>query len=497
MIESVVDGISVIMATKYGLAVSSAFVKGTAGPSLESMRRNYTKDKLIDVACSLGWLVRDTMGVDTFRACLNLVESSPACGGGLERLAKAYRLNRLGPYRDKALNAAKITSEDFVTHMANFGLDTYGEPLPRVGGGGDEEEEAAAAAAALAASSQCRLHTQQHQQHQQGDSVLISQEDLPVMSLFDPDKTPAIPSGQGGDGGDDGKGKVSAPIANDDPDCVGDVDDPHHVSDVGNVRAPAATDPLLAGGTLGRVADQSQAQARTQVQGPAVTKKLCKSIWRDDVCTNKECERAHPARCGDPRCFPLRWKECQHWHRAPGQVRTQHSQGHSQGNGRSVDPGSAGLKKAQGEGRRKRQQQQQSPPLQQQQKRGQRQGQQGRQQQPQRQQQRLHQRGALAPRPPPPGPRLLPPPPLQVPHQWRTWNGPLWQPPWGLSVGEWPLLQQQQQQQQQHHSGGPTYRDVLKGGNGGGPGPASGHHSQLLQRLAALEQRLAGLNLNF
>ncbi len=60
------------------------------------MRRSYTKDKLIDVACSLGWLVRDTMGIDTFRACLNLVDSSPGCGGGLERLAKAYKLDRLG-----------------------------------------------------------------------------------------------------------------------------------------------------------------------------------------------------------------------------------------------------------------------------------------------------------------------------------------------------------------------------------------------------------------
>ena len=57
------------------------------------MRRSYTKDKLIDVACSLGWLVRDTMGIDTFRACLNLVDSSPGCGGGLERLAKAYKLD--------------------------------------------------------------------------------------------------------------------------------------------------------------------------------------------------------------------------------------------------------------------------------------------------------------------------------------------------------------------------------------------------------------------
>ena len=48
------------MATKYGLAIATPFVKGTAGSTIETLRRNYNKDNLIHVASSLGWLVRDT-----------------------------------------------------------------------------------------------------------------------------------------------------------------------------------------------------------------------------------------------------------------------------------------------------------------------------------------------------------------------------------------------------------------------------------------------------
>ncbi len=352
------------MATKYGLAVAAPFVKGTAGSTIETLRRNYNKDNLIHAASSIGWLVRDTLGIDVFKACLNLVESSPACGGGMERLAKAYKLNRLGPYREGALNAAKITSEDFVAHMAKHGLNSYGDPL-------EDEEEAAAAAAALAASSQQhQLRTQQ----QRGDSTLFSQ-DLPVLSLLDPD----------GGGGDDGGREVSAPKANDDPALVDDVDDPC----TGNVRAPAVTDPLLAGGTVGRAADQSQAQAGSQVRGQGqaqadLRKKLCKTVWRDDVCKDWTCDRAHPPRCGNPLCYPTRRKDCQHWHRIAGKLQ-QHSgqpsqqqqqqrqqrqrQQHQQGNGLRAGPGRAGHQQAQGNGNRSaplgrrqhRQQQQQLP----------------------------------------------------------------------------------------------------------------------------------------
>ncbi len=362
------------MATKYGLAIAAPFVKGTAGSTMETLRRNHNKDNLIQVASSLGWLVRDTLGIDVFKACLNLVESSPGCGGGMERLAKAYKLNRLGPYREGALNAAKITSEEFIAHMAKYGLNSYGEPL-------EDEEEAAAAAAALAASSQQQqLITQQQQRQQQGDSELFSR-DLPVMSLFDSGETSMVGgSGGGGADGDDDGGRVSAPIANDDPARVDGVDDPHHVNDTGNVRAPAATDPLLAGGTVGRHggADQSQAQAGSQVQGlaPADKKKLCKTVWRDDVCTDWTCDRAHPPRCGDPMCYPKRRKGCQYWHRGAGKLQQQQmlSQQSSQqpsqqlqrqqqrqhrrqqqqrqqtrqGNGHGAGPGRAGWRQAQG-----------------------------------------------------------------------------------------------------------------------------------------------------
>ncbi len=418
------------MATKYGLALAAPFVKGTAGSSFETLRRNHNKDNLIHVASSLGWLVRDTLGVDVFRACPNLVESSPSCGGGMERLAKAYKLNRLGPYKNGAINAAKISSEDFVLHMAKHGLNSYGEPL-------DDEDEAAAAVAALAASSQQQqqLHMQQQRQQQRQqdpeDSLLFSQD--PGASLLD----------GAADCGGVSRGKVSAPSANDDHDPVVDVDEPHQVLDAGNVRAPAATDPLLAGGAVGRSADQSQVQAGSQVQGQAPAdnrKKLCKTVWRGDVCTDWTCDRAHPPRCGDPMCYPRRRSTCQHWHRGstgtqqqssqrslphpqgqqqqrPRQQRHQpQQQQHQQGNGHGAAPGRAGRRQAQGfqgqSAHRRPEQQQQS-----------------------RQHQRVRPRSRQGQRPPP---AALPPPPLLSQHP-----------------GNW---------QQQQHRQVPSYRDVVANG---------------------------------
>ncbi len=105
----------------------------------------------------------------------------------METLEKAYRLDRLGPYKGGALNAAKISSKDFVAHMASFGLDSYGEPLSVGDGrggaeaGGDDEgaaaAEAAAAAAELEADSQQTMATQKV-------SLLFSQEggDLPGLA---------------------------------------------------------------------------------------------------------------------------------------------------------------------------------------------------------------------------------------------------------------------------------------------------------------------------
>ena len=42
------------MATTHGLALGRSFVRGQAGPSLESIKRNYDKEKLAGAAASLG-----------------------------------------------------------------------------------------------------------------------------------------------------------------------------------------------------------------------------------------------------------------------------------------------------------------------------------------------------------------------------------------------------------------------------------------------------------
>ncbi len=164
--------------------------------------------------------------------------------------------------------------------------------------------------------------------------------------------------------GGDGDSKVSASVVNDDHAHVGDVDDPDRVppgdNDDGNVRAPAATDPFVvaAGVTVGRIADQSQDQARTRAPDPAgSTKKLCTSVWRDEIGKVRECDRAHQPRCGDPRCFPVRRGDCQHWHRL-GNAQQQRQQ-QQQGNGRSAGPGRAGRPQAQGKFLRNRGQRQQ------------------------------------------------------------------------------------------------------------------------------------------
>ncbi len=297
------------------------------------------------------------------------------------------------------------------------------------------------------------------------DAIASSGEQEEEDSIFSGLGTLTGPGGDGSGGGcsvgggDDGGGQVSAPIAHDDHERVGVVDD--SVQATGNVRAPAATDPLVdAGSTVGRNgAGQSQDQAGAQVQGPGAAankKKLCKSVWRDDVCRVKECDRAHPPRCGDPGCFPMRRPSCQHWHRLGEALRQQQPQQQHQqqrqqqqrgsgqqlqqlqqhqGNGSSAGPGRAGRQQAQGRQRDRRprqgrqgqqQQQQQRQQHSQRVRRGgwQQRGSQQQQQQPQkqRQQQRQQPLGGMQQR---------------RPHQW-----------------------QQQQQQQQ----GPTYRDVAARG---------------------------------
>ena len=145
------------------------------------------------------------------------------------------------------------------------------------------------------------------------------------------------------------------------------------------VHAPAETGPLVADGvTVGRnEVDQSQGQDGAQAQGISAAERkrpqrraVCVAIRRGDFCVDKDCPKEHPARCGDPGCFPTWRRDCPLWH-----VRSSPTQ--AQGNGASAGPGRAGRPQPQGAGQQ-----------------GQREGRrrQGRQQQRRRQQEPVQQR---------------------------------------------------------------------------------------------------------
>ncbi len=263
-----------------------------------------------------------------------------------------------------------------------------------------------------------------------------------------------------------------------------------------NVHAPAETGPLVVeGATKGRgrnEVDQSQDQGGAQAQDISAGRRrpqrrtVCAAIRRGVFCMDRTCPKEHPARCGDPACFPIWRKDCPLWH-----VKISSAPNSSQGNDKGAGPGRAGRSQVQGQqGRREQQGRRQ------QQGRGQRQPQQGQPrggQQPGRQQQQRGQglpegqpvRDWHQPRPqqrqPLPIPSLLHPPrPQQAP--WLGW---------------------QQQQQQQHQQGpaqdqrwqglglSPSYRDVARGGAVTGQLSQVQVQGLLLARLAALEERLA------
>ncbi len=436
------------MATKYGLALALPFVKGTAGSSLETLRKNHKKDDLIYAASSLGWLVRDTLGIDIFRACLNLVESSPGCGGGMERLAKAYKMGRLGPYKKGALNAAKITTEEFVSHMASFGLDSYGEPLGADSGDGDDEE-AAAAAAALNADSQLEMKTQgvlkdsQREGPQQRDSLLFSlpDEELPGLGLLDPDGTPAVPANQvsagAGDGGEDGD-------SGDGGDGGG--------SDV-------AKDDARKGRNL---QTQFQSQGTFSARPKFKKSKICRSVRGNGHCLDKDCNKDHPPRCGDPQCFPRRRRDCPHWH----DLRNVQGKAQGQGNVLGAAPGRAGRREHQGSRQHEKQHFRQRCPQPQQQWRWRGEAMPGGAQQ----QQRWHQQRGQSQQQ------------QRQPWQWQRGRMPQQQAPGWL--GQPP---QPQHHKQQQHQGPRLYSDVLKGDKVYATNPIH----LLLDRLAVIEAALA------
>ncbi len=403
------------------------------------------KPEVVRALTALAWFVRSIPGAP------ELLQEVRALAGrvtdGLDKPGAADYVDH--PWR--ALMAQKgLTPYSYTAYLKQSGVPQAPPPLP---GQAPAWSYVPGTTDGAAAQVQAQVQARAATEHQatQGDDTIFSG----LGTLTDQDA--GISDGDGGagdtagggDGGDDdgaeGRGQVSAPNANDDLARVDGVDDPH----AGNVRTPAATDPLLAGGTVGRMVDQSQVQAGAQVQASAGNKKkLCKTVWRDDVCTDWSCDRAHPPRCGDPLCFPIRRKDCQHWHRPGGkQQRSQQQQSsqrsgqqqrqkqqrqrqqQQQGNGHGAGPGRAGQRQVQGSGSRP------GPPGRRQEQQQQRQQQRHPRPQPQPQQGVGHRQRQLQQVPrPPPLPAAFPTPLLQLP----GW----------------------QQQQQQLHS----YRDVAARG---------------------------------
>ncbi len=316
------------------------------------------KPEAVRALSAIAWFVRSIPGAP------ELLQEVRALAGrvtdGLDNPGSADYVDH--PWR--ALMAQKgLTPYSYTAHLKQSGVPQAPPPLPGhapawsyVPGAGPDAARAAS----------------RSQEEQEGEDSIFSG----LGTLTGLDKG-AADDGEGSvAGGDNGGGQVSAPTANDDHVRVEVVDD--SVLGTGNVRTPAATDPLVVvGSTVGRIgADQSQVQAGAQVQDPAgnpnTKRKLCKSVWRDDVCRDKECDRAHPPRCGDPRCFPMRRANCQHWHRLGGTQRQQRVQQQQQqqqrkqlqqpqGNGSGANPGRAGQQQAQGQHPAVRRQQGQQP----------------------------------------------------------------------------------------------------------------------------------------
>ncbi len=157
--------------------------------------------------------------------------------------------------------------------------------------------------------------------------------------------------GDGGDGGDDGDGRGHIP--------EGQVSDhssrsinslaapPKQLAKAGVVGVGGLVDDGTSGSGVAHVGGAGGVNADGKGQGgPAdrirPRKRLvCPRIRRGDFCMDKDCQKEHPARCGDPRCFPAWRRDCPLWHVRASQ---------SQGNGASAGPGRAGHLQSQGTG---------------------------------------------------------------------------------------------------------------------------------------------------
>ncbi len=349
----------------------------------------------------------------------------------LQRLAAVQEREQ-----EEAAAAAKALLED------SQGLSTQGAGAGEAGvagaggvsGTGEEEE---AVAAALLADSKDQMKTQGHSLGAEGDDSLLFSELGTLGTLSDPlEKSGGVGSAAGDGGGEDDNGP--------------------------------------------------QNQVKSQVQGSSASrprrKLVCPMVRRGDFCMDKDCPKEHPARCGDPRCFPAWRKDCLLWHVRHSSQRQQQQQRHhhhsqSQGNGGSAVPGRAGQPQSQGQWRHQGQQQQRRR---------------GQQQLQPRQRQQQGQQG-MQWRFPPPRPDLYP--------GWQRRERRQGQQEGQQQVRRLPSLlsplQQHWQQQQQQTpvqqrpwpEAGLSYRDVVKGAIG------QHYHFQvpLLDRLEAVERRLAGL----
>ncbi len=291
-----------------------------------------------------------------------------------------------------------------------------------------------------------------------GDEERVSDLDdapVPVLNSSNVQVPRAVPQGGGGQRGD----PAAVPL----------------VGGGSKVLTPAEAGSLVADGvTMGvgrNEVTQHQVQGGSQASGDSAGLKrprrgqVCPAVRRGNFCVDKDCSRAHPAICGDPKCFPRWRRDCPMWH------------ARSQGNGLGADPGRA--RSGQSQGAARGQQQQRRQQQQQQQRQQRRQPQRGTGRQRPRQQQQQQQR---------PLPRVQAArqqQPQQQPQRQHLRHLPS-QQGWGPPPLFPPALPSRP-----HHwqAAGPSYRDVVRGATG----QRSLDQDVLLGRLAALERRLAEL----
>ncbi len=339
------------MATPHGLAVASPFVKGTAG-SLETIKRGFDKEKLISIAASLGWLVRSTLGWDKYAVCLNLVKSSPACGGGMDRLEEAFRLDRLAQFKDGPLSAT-MSREDYVNHMTKHGYTQYGGGwLPKEEAARLEnlEEQYQLQQQQLRQQQQRQQRQEQQPEHQASPPLDWNKdEDWPGLSLFDGGGGDGIgdsSSGVGGDncssttkGGSDGnvakvshssssnsRQSISAPISSQNSGEGDRGGGDNRTGTNGSGGEHEGDDDVQGdqGGGKEQPLKNVSKNKKNKLSTPATSgewrPRVCNWVWRGLVCPNMAngCRYAHPYKCSNRRCADGPANDCKGFHPRKG-----------------------------------------------------------------------------------------------------------------------------------------------------------------------------------